>query len=277
MRVLKLVFKEMFFHFKKKPQPKGYLVPVVGGLGGQILGYTLYDYLKKRGLSVRIDACELLGSSGYQLASKGQGLNRYVWDLGYYGIEPLENTDILGRPSDFPEGFTKMHEGSEERAKFYSEAVSQLDASLFPVNQKHQISLLEMYGREKLLVVHVRQSDYLNVASLVIRAEQNINLVKKLILLKPDRLIFASDGPLAVEELSKNIGFPVEIFTSPDYFLVHALLRRADLLVAANSQFSFTAGLLGSSSLAFFPKNFFGGEHGNLNFFYQKPFEYFAR
>ena len=265
------------FNLKKEAPPKGFVIPIAGGLGGQILGYNLYCHLKNKGLSVYADACDLLASNGYRLAEKGQGLNTYVWDLGYYEIEHNRDPNILGNRNDIPRGLLTLNEGGKERAQFYAEALENISPRLFPVNKNHERVLHDQFGDHKLLVVHVRQSDYLNVASLVIRAEESISLVKKLKTFNPDRLIFASDGPLDTVELSKKIGFSVESFASSDYFLVHALLRRADILVAANSQFSLTAGLLGSAKLAFFPKNFFGGAHSELNILYQKPFNYFVR
>jgi len=35
------------FKFLKPKKDQGYVVPIMGGLGGQILGYALYEFLKK--------------------------------------------------------------------------------------------------------------------------------------------------------------------------------------------------------------------------------------
>ena len=266
------------FKFLKPKKDQGYVVPIMGGLGGQILGYALYEFLKKKhGTKAVADGSSLFSSSGYRLAGPGEGLNQHVWNLGYYGIRADSDHGIRQNKGEWSQGFKILHEGESERAKLYSEVIETISADTFPVRKDHRDFIQSTFKNEKLLVVHVRQSDYLNVASKVIRAVDNVELIKKLSAFRPDKTIFVSDGPIDDVELATKTGAKVEVFHSTDYFLVHALLRRADILIAANSQFSLTAALLNPNSLAFFPKDYFGKGHDSLNKYYQHPFQYFFR
>ena len=255
------------FKFLKPKKDQGYVVPIMGGLGGQILGYALYEFLKKKhGTKAVADGSSLFSSSGYRLAGPGEGLNQHVWNLGYYGIRADSDHGIRQNKGEWSQGFKILHEGESERAKLYSEVIETISADTFPVQKEHRDFIQSTFKNEKLLVVHVRQSDYLNVASKVIRAVDNVELIKKL-----------SAFPIDDAEIAAKTGATVEVFHSTDYFLVHALLRRADILIAANSQFSLTAALLNPNSLAFFPKDYFGKGHDPLNKYYQHPFQYFFR
>jgi len=254
----------------------GYIVPICGGLGGQILGYNLFDYLKQKNINVYADILNLPNSNTYRLAKKGEGLNQHIWNLGYYGIDPNQDPRIICKNKRKRFGFTTLHEGQKQRSRLYVEANKNINQNLFPIKKEHQDIIKKTFRDQKILVVHVRQSDYLNVASLVIDQNYSTTLIQRLLSLNPERVIFVSDGKIKEKKLKKEIGFNIETFHSKDYFLIHALLRRANLLIASNSQFSLSAAYLGSSQLSFFPKNYFGKDYQCLNESYKSAFSYFV-
>jgi hypothetical protein len=117
-------------------------------------------------------------------------------------------------------------------------------------------------------VVHIRRGDYLQVASKVINFDEYLNLLLTLRELIPKDLLIISDSQLHVKEKEKlsshfgenhNLVFLDDPQLNP--FLIHCILREADVLVTSNSTFSFSAALLGKSGQrAFSPVNFHSGE-----------------
>lgn len=75
------------------------IVPICGGLGGQIFGYALYQFLlnKNKAFEVYADASAFSINNKYQLASLGGGVNQYVWVLSYYGIHQDKSSGVLSR------------------------------------------------------------------------------------------------------------------------------------------------------------------------------------
>lgn len=262
---------------KSGSEIRGYVVHIHGGLGGQILDYALMKYLQKTSpLPVVGEAAHLLNSNTYRLAGPGEGLNINTWNLGYYGIQLQEGVEIFKKIESIPPNFKLFNARFEDTADIGFQPVRSLGPGHFPVRSDHRAQIEQQYGSQKILVAHVRQSDYLNVSSLVLSAEKTAHFVKRLLSLRPDRIIFCSDGKLDTPMLGRIVGRPVEGLVCDDFFLVHALFRRADILITANSQFSVSAGLLEDRILTFYPKKYFGENYPHYNQAYQKNFEYFV-
>lgn len=269
--------KSLFFPRKTK-KFSGYCVPIRGGLGGQIMGFAIYDYLRKNsGLPVVAEASELLKSEKYQLAGKGQGLNQNIWNLKYYGIEMEKNIALVSSLGEVPADYQVIEEGTPERGKLSVLANKTINRKMFPVRDDHQEYIKKKLKSCLTLAIHVRQSDYLNVSSRCISAVDSLPLIKRLMKLNPDRVVFVSEQALDVTPLSEGLGISVETFIQDDYFLVHAFLRSSHLLIVANSQFSISASLLGENLLTFYPKYYFGGKDSHLNREYQNEFDYFVK
>jgi hypothetical protein len=259
------------------------IVPIAGGLGGQIFGYTLYKFIKTKfhNRPVYADAVSLFANNEYVLAGRHKGLNKYVWDLGYYGINHVTDASILdGRShklSTLQRLFSRhVKEGSLSRSKYSHLAVKSLTSDVFPVSPEHLELIRIRYKDERLLVVHVRQSDYLNVSSKVISVEHVLALSKKLLQFDINRVIFVSDGLLNKQYIESILSMEVDILVGEDYFFTHALMRRANILVTSNSQFSISAAFLSKSQLSIFPKNYFGDRFRRLNQLYHESYDFFV-
>ena len=151
-------------------------------------------------------------------------------------------------------------------------------------DEKVKRYLLEKFRSDKddFAVIHIRRGDYLNVASKVVSTEELINFINKIKKLLPENVLISSDSflPSFEKDLFSNTFAEFNlVYVDPreDPFMVHDLMRSSSILVASNSTFSFTAGLLAKSGcMVFFPTNYFG--QGRLSdsksFLFRQPFEY---
>jgi hypothetical protein len=143
----------------------------------------------------------------------------------------------------------------------------------FYFNSKSVYEFVQEITRSKDLksfgAVHVRRGDYLKVASKVIDFDEYLVLLKAIQGLIPKYFFIISDSQLQEQEketLNKLFGHSHNLvfLDDPhlDPFLIHCILREADLLVTSNSTFSFSAALLAKSDqLAFAPVNFHSGQN----------------
>jgi hypothetical protein len=120
------------------------------------------------------------------------------------------------------------------------------------------------------------------VASKVVSTEELIKFVNKIKKLLPKNVLISSDSHLPASEKNLFSNTFVEsnlVYVDPqeDPVMVHHLMRSSTVLVASNSTFSFTAGLLAKSGcMVFFPTNYFGQnrESDSRSFVFRQPFEF---
>ena len=118
------------------------------------------------------------------------------------------------------------------------------------------------------------------MASNIIRTEEVVNLINKLKPILSASVLITCDSILPNKEkeiLEKSLTGNNYVYLSPneDTYLVHDLMRSAKILIASNSTFSFTAGLLSNKDcLFFFPTKYFGeGRNEDLKAFsLRQPF-----
>jgi len=114
------------------------------------------------------------------------------------------------------------------------------------------------------IAAHVRQGDYLKVASHVVTADFAIQIVRSM-LLPSLPIVWFSDDPLDQPLLQKALPDSQHYFLiGGDALVTHALMRGAKVVIASNSSFSFTAAILGRS-LCFSPSKWFGECHAHLH------------
>jgi hypothetical protein len=121
---------------------------------------------------------------------------------------------------------------------------------------------LEACGHEHLdVAVHVRQGDYLSQASKIVSVEQNIHLLGQIssVVFKAKRHItWISDSELDRRLVENGLpSFRHSFLIGGDPLAVHVMMTNAAFLVAANSTYSFTAGLL-SGQPFFAPCRWYG-------------------
>jgi hypothetical protein len=125
--------------------------------------------------------------------------------------------------------------------------------------------------------IHIRRGDYLEVASKIIQLGEYLNLISRITGLLHRNILIISDSSLQLSEKSalKNAlktDLNLIYLDDPklDTLSIHCVMRMSDLLVTANSTFSFSAGLLGKENqIVFSPIEFHvgsGSEKYNRSF-----------
>ena len=241
------------------------LVHIEGGLGSQILGVISFWERQER-YGVAKARCDL---SYFTSQNRGDLWN---WELDRYqiglkdlqGYESATIRNILKLKSDFlseleidSDYWIQARKKYLDRFHFESVLVNDFR------NKFAEFADVHSYG-----AVHIRRGDYLKVASRVIQFAEYVDLLISIRELIPKELLIVSDSPLHEKEKEKldnlfgnnhNLIFLDDPQLDP--FLVHCILREADVLVTSNSTFSFSAALLGKSGqLAFSPINFHSGQ-----------------
>jgi len=283
-RFKKVLFKFWFFLLTKLKLFDKQTVVFEGGIGSQILSFIEYKE-KTKNLRNPIPAnFEYFLNITEDFVDKNE-LSRWSWKLDHYGIKQsdmsqnskikkLVNKYLRVRQSNRSEIFYNFRE---------SKSASYID--LFPVQQTKIDTYLQSIfesKKDQFCVIHVRRGDYLKVASKVTTLEEVCKLIEKIRYLIPKNILIASDSELnSFEKLLLDqslVGFKyfyIDPKESP--FLVHDLMRASKVLIASNSTFSFSAGLLANDDcLIFFPTKYFGegSAQDSQAFIFRQPFDY---
>ena len=241
------------------------LTHIEGGLGSQILGAISF-YNQQDKLGENSAKCDLSYFSNQDRA----GL--WDWSLSNYGIhleelkrfESKSRINLLKAKRDF---LTKseISEGywRKSRAKYITR---------FPIDEKKLHIFLQEFSDtanlENYGTIHIRRGDYLQVASKVIGLDEYIQFLETIRITLPSLSFIVSDSPFTIVEkqhLAKAIGLERKaiFLDGPGYdpFVLHCLMRSAQLLVTSNSTYSFSAGLLGKQGqVVFSPVEFHAGK-----------------
>jgi hypothetical protein len=254
------------------------IVPIEGGLGAQIFGVMLYEFLKKTEHDPVLADVRYFDSAPRQ-AEKGEGINIYAWDLDYYNISiqsyrhELPRLPGLIRRKLFNKYFrfgapTILLDGTAERLNYLEKAWSCDWEHLFPIQEENRKTASRiLQSPMRTTVVHLRRGDYLNVASHVVTDAYVVPLLTRLVNLGIKRIVFLSDSEIPIEFYTNAIPGIDEIIqiSSEDVFLSHALLRLASCVVISNSQFSLSAAVLNRQATIFSPRKWFSGKGENLH------------
>jgi len=250
------------------------VVRIEGGLGSQILGLMQYEIRKRVNPRTQVDV-----SYFYPVIDSVQtinGLARRPWALDGFGIEL----------SDFSSGFAKKrlckpsYRVQASRDLIYYRKIMEFDWNkIFPVPTAavDRLGELGLEPQSFYACVHLRQGDYLNVSSRVIGFREPLALCVELQALLPRVIVFVTDDEFTAEQItiaraklpSKNCIFLIE----SDAQIVHGIMRMANVLVTANSTFSWSAAVLKTdpNAIAFSPQHFFSPEMAEVNSLFQAP------
>jgi hypothetical protein len=242
------------------------LVYIEGGLGSQILGVISFWERQERFGAAKAK-CDLT----YFSSPNREGL--WDWELDSYRIslselkrfESASARNILKLKSDFlSELELQTNYWAEVRKKYFSRF--QFDPEL--VNEFIQ-RVTKSNDSTSFGAVHMRRGDYLKVASKVINFDEYLVLLQSIRKIVPKDLLVISDSQLQdvekgtlISHFGQNHNLIFLDDPQIDPFLIHCVMREADLLVTSNSTFSFSAALLGKSGqLAFSPVQFHSGQN----------------
>ena len=240
------------------------LTHIEGGLGSQILGIISF-YNQQDKFGVNVAKCDL----SYFHHKDREGL--WAWNLDNYGIklEELRKFESRGKSvllkgkKDFLND-SEISQGywNNSRTKYLDRFPCDVEALKSLITKVTGKSNLESYG-----VIHIRRGDYLQVASKVIELHEYTHFLARIKTVLPKPSFVITDSLLTTDEkqqLERAMGVDRDVIfldgTGEHPFVLHCLMRRADVLVTSNSTFSFSAGLLGKDGqVAFSPLEFHAG------------------
>lgn len=241
------------------------LTHIEGGLGSQILSViSFYNQQEKHGVNVA--KCDL---SYFHQKDRA---DLWEWNLDKYGLslDELRKFEFHGKSSLLKAKRDFLSDAEISQRYWKTSREKYLDRFSFDEDEVQRFldkesgkSNLESYG-----AIHIRRGDYLQVASKVIALDEYTQFLGKIKTLLPMISFIITDSPLTADEKHQLKGAIGEdddniFLDGPGYdpFVLHCLMRRADVLVTSNSTFSFSAGLLGKSGqIVFSPLEFHAGK-----------------
>ena len=224
----------LFFQIKSLPVG----VVVEGGLGGQLLSIAIYRYLKNQGFCVFYD----LRYFNKRPPLSESSLSQWEWQLDSFNISlkdlPSRKITVLNRFCLIRDSSFKFELGLESIS-------SAINKNLISPTDSLKEEFQEQ-GLKNYMAVHLRQGDYLSVASFVPEYEDFYQYIR-IFIKNVDQLVILSDGKIPkkllkkIEYLGKEVVLFPEGSSSPQ--LTHLIIQRSHVSIISNSQFSLTAGI----------------------------------
>ena len=244
-----------FFPFIPKKEKK-VIVTFTGGMGAQILSAAIYLSMKDAGKKVYADLSYF--DTPAKLATEGAmgQVSQWAWQLSPFGLEP----------SDF-EIFTGGNSKKEDLIVGGARLIQLSLRSLQDKKIQDHFSMakfpIDTFGLDgaKYVCAHIRRGDYVNVASHLMADEEFLNAANKFSSLC-DTLVVVSDSIIS-ESLKTRFStqFKDCIFLDNiDAFTTHCIMRKANVLICSNSQFSLVAAALNTTRVVLIPKNWGGND-----------------
>lgn len=219
------------------------VITFTGGLGAQLISAAAYFHCQRQGRPVQ-------AHFGYfhreaSLAPVGQrgAVSHWAWALDGYGLgfehfdQPAGEVDpsqvVLDGPEKLELGFAGLRDAAVQ--------------TRFPIAAASRGALREIVPGGRWACLHVRRGDYLNVASYLIPDEayfRAVCAVRRLV----DHIVVLSDTDIGAALTQRLQSLPasdsVVVVTGGEARLAHDLMRLSDILIASNSQLSYTAAAL---------------------------------
>ena len=251
-----------------------------GGLGAQIVSHL--RFLDKasnfNAVNIKNTPCDISyfyrNPRGNSADENGVSLRK--WRLDRYGIT-LESFNDL-QVSKIRKNLKSRRRNAYNIPQVHDDEWARLRTLFsknFPIcSEKSEIDGLLGFDSDntKFACIHIRRGDFVSIGARIVRLESYFSLIKKFKILLPFNVIFFSDInlPNNVTQKFRNLleNHQTKFITgeSVDEGLVHDTMRKAHLLVCANSMFSFTAGILNvREALVFSPTVFFNGDSKKRN------------
>jgi hypothetical protein len=241
------------------------LIHIEGGLGSQILGAITFWNLQNM-LGKEEARCDL---SYFSDEAQSKGL--WAYELGKFNLpqsefkkyESRSKRNLLKAKRDFLT-YDELAQDYWEKSRL--RYLSKFDYDRGKVFAYFQ-EKIELKPDEPFTAIHIRRGDYLQVASKIVKVDDYLQIVKAIRNLVSGKVIIVSDSEVSHEDKSnlREVLDSAKLFylDTPelDSFNTHCLLREAELLITANSTYSFSAGLLGRQGQnVFSPLQFHSGE-----------------
>jgi hypothetical protein len=218
-------------------------ITFTGGLGAQILSASAYFYLKSLNKPVRANfeyfdlAAKVahFQSLGIAFTSK---VSLFGWQLDDLGLHQSDFYTI-GPETE------KIEDGAKKSQLAMSGLCDDEIRKLFSIPKKAHELKEELFGKEAFACVHMRRGDYLDVATYVVSDENFFDAIESVSRLAPNLLIL-SDSPLEDSFQKRVLSLGMQVITGigGNPSVGHGLMRLSSVLIASNSQYSFSAACL---------------------------------
>jgi hypothetical protein len=208
----------------------------------------------------------------------GKEIQLLEWELDEYGIDlPTQSDKVNSKVARWKYLIRPRNsQVSNATVKFWHNFEPSNFRKYFPLHKNTAVLLLQLNisAEDRICSIHFRRGDYLQVSSRVVQTHELGPLTEMLKSLSISKFIVFSDSSIPLEELEKlegQLGCKVHFVQGGDLHAVHGVMRMSNILIASNSTFSLTAGLLSekNDSLLISPTHFFSPEQKNLNELFQ--------
>jgi hypothetical protein len=248
------------------------VVFIEGGLGTQLLGLMLFEL--RRSLDPRVTCDVSYFAQGLFAPEETAGATQRPWELDRYGFE-------LDQFASTPNPRIRMRLSPDDQAAVDAPYVARLARSEWahripPVAETAPaLARVGLAPGDQFASVHVRRGDYLKVSSRVLSLEEVLSACQRLGSLLPENVFIHSDDDFTDREklqISSELDARhCQFLVGGDQHVSHGIMRCSDVLVTANSTFSWTAALLSTKphATALIPQDFFGPDRLRVNRLFQ--------
>ena len=238
-----------------------------GGLGSQILPFLETIWLKHMGQPFAVNLAYF--DVNEKISMGNGGADHWSFRLDRYGYS-LASLKKFGIGDDSQQEIRSERNFDLWNSDFWQFS-RKFGPDLLPINQDAYLafkSSLGLNAESRYSVVHVRRGDYLRVASKIVSDQEWLRALRMMISQIEDFLIISSDSELPMQTKSQvaelaSVSRVEVVFLEGGHFDecdLHDLMREADVLIASNSTFSFTAAILGKQGMkSLIPNSFYGG------------------
>ena len=245
---------------------------VEGGFGNQLLGMMQLIHYQKLDASISGDF------RYFYSKPPGKETQLLAWELKEYGIDlPSQSEKMNSKIARWKYLIRPRNsQVSNSTVKFWRDFDPSHFREDFPLHKNTAALLMRLNISEgdRICSIHLRRGDYLQVSSRVVQTHELGPLTGMLKSLSISKFVVFSDSfiPLVeLEKLESQLGVKCIFVQGGDLHAVHGVMRMSDILIASNSTFSLTAGLLSEKNDSFLisPTHFFSPDQKNLNELFQ--------
>jgi hypothetical protein len=240
-----------------------------GGLGSQILPFLETIWLKHIGQPFAVNL-SYFDVNEKILMGKG-GADHWSFRLDRYGYS-LTSLQKFGIDNDSQQEI-RIERNFDLWTSDFWQFSRRFGPELLPVNQDAYLAFKSSLGlntKSRYSVVHVRRGDYLRVASRIVSDQEWLRALRMMISQVEEFLVISSDSKLPMQTKNQvtelaSLSRVEVVFLEGGHFDecdLHDLMREADVLIASNSTFSFTAAILGKQGMKSLVPNIFYGDSG---------------
>ena len=257
-----------------------HVIHIDGGFGSQIMQFALYSRLKFEGKSAVLDG-------SYFLLSKESTNQEFVsirtWELDAFNYRLADLPTRQGRKlrdSDFAKLYVPVYKRLFNDTSFLN--------STFSLKQWRLSEVLNYLGLDEselknTLSIHIRQGDFLRVASFLLKEEYYLEALDVAMQMSEStfkNIIFISDEEIDAKRFptlnnflnQKNKNLKTLKLVGLEPVLVHEFMRASGALICSNSNFSFSAAMLRNGKTSIYPSKFYEGDTAALNAIFKLPF-----